>query len=118
MKNELGRNYRVGPLEGLWWADDMTEFWAERKADWQWTMMICQPDEVTLERFTLARDEAGSKRPLSAMPLARLERFEEGLSAQLLHVGPYSAEGLTIARLHPFIRELAGTFEGSPAEAP
>jgi hypothetical protein len=30
--------------------------------------------------------------------------FEEGPSAQVLHVGPYDAEAPTIARLHEFIR--------------
>jgi hypothetical protein len=37
LKKELGLDYRVGPLEGLWWADDMAEFGTGRKADWHWT---------------------------------------------------------------------------------
>src|SRR5215207_4532260 len=39
-------DYRVMPLEGLWWVPDMTQFSIERKSDWDWTMMIRQPDEV------------------------------------------------------------------------
>ena len=35
----------------------------------------------------------------------KLEVFNEGLSAQIMHVGPYSEEGPTIARLHTFIAE-------------
>lgn len=30
----------------------------------------------------------------------RLEAYAEGLAVQILHVGPYSAEGPTIARMH------------------
>lgn len=113
LNKELGLQYRVAPLEGLWWADDMVEFSQERKGDWSWTMMIAQPDEVTADRFEGAREEVGRKKDLPALPKARLERLEEGPSAQILFIGPYSDEGPTIARLHAFIREHGYSFEGS-----
>jgi len=47
LKKEQGLQFRVGPLEGLWWAEDMAAFDLERKGDWNWTMMIAQPDAVT-----------------------------------------------------------------------
>jgi hypothetical protein len=111
LKKEQGLNYRVGPLESLFWADDMAEFGA-RKADWNWTMMIAQPDAVSPERFEAVRAEVGNKMELPALARARLERFEEGPCAQVLHVGPFSAEGPTIARLHAFIREHGHGFDG------
>ena len=38
-KRELGRDYVVPPLEGLWWADDMAAFTSRRnKHEWRWTM--------------------------------------------------------------------------------
>jgi hypothetical protein len=111
IKKELGRQYVVGPLEGLWWMDDMADF-ERRKGDWLWTAMISQPDEVTPERFDLAAQEAGRKKELPALTLARLERFREGPCAQIMHVGPFSAEGPTIAALHAFISEQGGTFDG------
>ena len=113
LNKELGLQYRVAPLEGLWWADDMVEFSQERKGDWSWTMMIAQPDEVTADRFEGAREEVGRKKDLPALPKARLERLEEGPSAQILFIGPYSDEEPTIARLHAFIREHGYSFEGS-----
>jgi hypothetical protein len=112
LKKELGLNYRVGALEGLWWADDMADFADERKANYRWTMMIAQPNAVTPERFSRARDEIGRKKTLAALGSARLERFAEGLCAQVLHLGPYSAEGPTIARLHAYIGEMGGRFDG------
>ena len=39
-KSEIGIDYGVLPLEGLWWADDMSSFSAENKASWKWTLMI------------------------------------------------------------------------------
>ena len=78
LKRELGLQYRVGPLEGLWWGEDMAEFSEDRKSDWNWTMMIAQPDEVTPDRFDLARTDVGHKKDLPALARARLQRFEEG----------------------------------------
>jgi hypothetical protein len=113
LKTELGLSYRVAPLEGLWWADDMAEFSQQRKGNWSWRLMIAQPDEVTRGRFEGARDQVGRKKDLPALPKARLERFAEGPSAQILYIGPYSDEAPTIALLHAFIREHEYSFEGS-----
>jgi hypothetical protein len=98
-------DYRVMPLEGLWWMPDMSQFSIERKADWDWTMMIRQPDEVDEDLFERSLAEATRKKELPAAGLTRLEGFTEGLAAQVLHVGPYAAEGPTIERLHAFIVE-------------
>jgi hypothetical protein len=98
-----GVDYRVMPLEGLWWVDDMSRFTVDDKASWQWTALIAQPDLVTDELVQQAAATATAKRPLPAAGRVRLERFCEGRAAQVLHRGPFSAEGPTIARLHGFI---------------
>jgi hypothetical protein len=33
-RKEQGLQFRVGPLEGLWWAEDMAAFDLARKGDW------------------------------------------------------------------------------------
>lgn len=100
--NELG--YRVSPLEGLWWSAAGATFPTGDRGAWRWTMMLRQPDEVTEARLAEAADEVGRTRHLPVLEQVRLERYEEGLSAQVLHVGRYSDEGPTIGRLHEFIR--------------
>lgn len=112
LKKALGVVYRVGPLEGLWWSDDPTDFVRDNKAAWNWTAMISQPDIVTLERFEEAREEARRKKRPAGLDRARLVRFDEGLAAQVLYLGPYSDEGPTIERLHAFIHELGHTLAG------
>lgn len=98
-KAELGRDYVVGPLEALWWADDMSTFVARKKSDWQWTIMILQPDFVTSALFVRAVDKVSKK--LGAPPASlRLETYHEGLSVQTLHIGSYDDEAPTLARLH------------------
>lgn len=98
-KAELGRDYVVGPLEALWWADDMSTFLTRQKSDWQWTIMILQPDFVTTRQFEKAVEKTGKK--LGAAPASlRLETYHEGLSVQTLHIGSYDDEAPTLARLH------------------
>jgi hypothetical protein len=104
-----GMDYAVMPLEGLWWAQDMSTFTAGEKSAWDWTAMIAQPDIVDGERLAAAIERASAKKELPAAALARLERFGEGEAAQVLHIGPYSEEGPTIAGLHEFIA--AGGYE-------
>jgi hypothetical protein len=103
VKKTLAIDYGVLPLEGLWWADDMAKFSVEDKSAWKWTMMIMQPGFVSeaLVRDTIA--EVTKKKGLPALTQLRFETFAEGKCAQILHVGPFSAEGPTIARVHAFI---------------
>ncbi len=98
-KQSLQKDYVVPPLEGLWWAEDMSAFTEDRKDEWLWSMMIMQPDWISEEMFEQAVEKAVKKlgqRPASL----RFETFEEGLSVQILHIGAYSEEGPTLARLH------------------
>lgn len=98
-------DYSVMPLEGLWWADDMSAFATGEKSKWKWTMMIMQPQFVEDDVIGQAISEVKAKKGLPAVELLRLETFSEGRCAQLLHVGPFSEEGPTIERLHAFIDE-------------
>jgi len=112
LKKERGLDFPIGPLEGLWWGPDMLAFSASRKHEWRWTAMIRLPDVVTAADFEHALDALREKHPSPAVELLRLERFHEGRAAQVMHVGPYAAEGPTIERLHAFIREHGGAFDG------
>ena len=104
-KQELGKDYVVPPSEGLWWAEDMDAFATGDKSAWDWTMMIMQPEWITPEMVAAAIEQTSKKKDLPALPKLRLETYHEGLSVQIMHIGPYDAEGPTIARMHAFIAE-------------
>jgi hypothetical protein len=97
------QDYSVMPLETLWWMDDITEFSMANIERWKWTAMIMQPPFVTASMLQMAKHDAAKKKPLPAMPLLRMEKWEEGLCAQVLHKGSYASEESTIARLHETI---------------
>jgi hypothetical protein len=98
-KRDMGRDYTMMPLEGLWWATDMAAFTARRDtSQWDWTLMIAVPDWITAAHVDDVRDAVADKAPRVAE--LRLERYDEGLSVQTLHVGPYDAEGPLLAHMH------------------
>jgi hypothetical protein len=101
-------DYAVMPLEGLWWADDLSAFVANDRARWQWTMMIMQPAFVSSDVIAAAIKHVRDKKSLPAVDRLRAEIFSEGLCAQVLHVGPFTEEGPTIERLHAFIDARTG----------
>ena len=99
-KKASAMDYVVPPLEGLWWAEDIAAFTAgDDKSGWDWTMMIMQPEWISAELFGQAVHQAG-KKELSALPLLRLDTYHEGLSVQIMHVGPYDDEAPTLDRMH------------------
>lgn len=102
-KGPLAIDYGVMPLEGLWWAEDMSAFTAGDKSHWKWTLMILQPTFVTREIVEAAMAEVTRKKNPTAISRLHLEAFEEGRCAQILHVGPFSEEGPSIDKLHRFI---------------
>ncbi len=109
-------DYTVMPLEGLWWADDMRTFSVERKADWRWTMLILQPEAVTPALFADTAVAVAQKKALPALSQVRLERYHEGPAAQIMHLGPYAAEGPTVAALHAAISAGGHTLSGKHHE--
>lgn len=103
LKREKQLDYVVMPLEGLWWADDLASFNRDEKESWKWTMMIMQPPEVLERMANRAIASVQEKKGLPGLGRIRFEKFKEGRCAQVLHVGPFSAEGPTIQRVHDYI---------------
>jgi hypothetical protein len=112
VKKTQAIDYPVMPLEGLWWADDMSRFSEDDKAAWKWTYMIMQPELITADMVKKAVEEVRRKKNPPALGKMRFEKFDEGTSAQIMYTGPYSAEGPTIRMLHDFIHGKGLVFDG------
>lgn len=95
-------DYTVMGLEALWWVED-GHFDIEVKDNWCWRAMILQPDFITPAMFDDAIAQVRKKRgDTPSLGKLRLERWTEGLSMQIMHIGPYSAEPATVARMDEF----------------
>ena len=104
-KGDLGIEYGVLPLEGLWWVEDMSQFSVENKDNWEWTMMIMQPDIVTHRLVQEAVEQVKKKKNPVALQNVRFEAYSEGRAAQIMHIGPFSEEGPTVEKVHKFIED-------------
>ncbi len=100
-KRDLGRDYVVPPLEGLWWAEDMDSFTTARdKSRWEWTLMLMVPDWIDDAAFGAAVELAGAKSRPERLDDLRLETLFEGRCAQTLHVGSFDDESDVLHRMH------------------
>lgn len=86
-KSAAAIDYTVMPLEGLWWAEDMSQVSAENKDAWLWTAMVMQPEYVTKELFEEAKRQVAKKQDLPALSSIRFEALHEGRAAQILQIG-------------------------------
>jgi len=111
-----GKDYVVPPLEGLWWMEDMSKFSMARKDEWEWTMMIMQPEWVIQYMVDVVLADVAHKKDLPALAKLRFEVYHEGLSVQTFYVGPYSEEGPTIASMHAHVEEEGYLLEGKHHE--
>ena len=98
-------DYPVMALEGLWWVVD-GKFDITVKDNWHYTLMILQPDAITPALFAEGLAEVKRKRGDSpSLSQLRLGFFEEGLSVQMMHVGPYATEPATLKTMLAFAVE-------------
>ncbi len=102
-KGSSAIDYGVLPLEGLWWADDMSSFSTTDKSTWKWTSMIMQPSFVIPEIIERAIADVKKKKNPPAISKIRFESLSEGPCAQIMHIGPFTEEGPTIEKVHLFI---------------
>ncbi|GIG20760.1 hypothetical protein Cch01nite_14840 [Cellulomonas chitinilytica] len=101
-RRELGRDYVVPPLEGLWWAQDMEAFTGARdKSRWDWTMLLMVPDGIGPDLVEAAIAQVGAKKSVPArLGDVRFETLSEGRCVQTLHVGSFDDEAPVLARMH------------------
>jgi len=103
-RRELGRDYVVPPLEGLWWSDDMASFTTARdKSRWRWTLMLMVPDWHGRDAFDGAVAAASGKGAPERIGDVRFESLGEGRCVQTLHLGSYDDEGPVLEAMHAHI---------------
>lgn len=100
-------DYSVPPLEALWWVKGADgKMWADVPRDrWCWRAMVMQPGFVTPELLKEVSAEVAAKKPNPKLAEVRLETFDEGLSVQVMHIGPYSEELPSIEKIENYMKD-------------
>lgn len=111
------KDFKVMALEGLWWIEDgifdMNN--PAPRENWRWTSMIRVPDFVEQSALDEVLPEIAVKRGEKVKEV-KLKEFDEGLSAQIMHIGPYSEETPTINKLHTWVVEQGYRLRGEHHE--
>lgn len=124
-KSDFGIDYISMPLEGIWWNGSGKLPSIEDKSKLRWTLCIMQPDFITEDIFQEGIEKTRKKKSLPYLDKVKMDYFEEGLSLQIMHIGPYSEENETIERLQAYLEvngyELNGRYHeiylGDPRRA-
>jgi hypothetical protein len=96
---KAGRDFKVGALRARWPDAHLVP-----KDQWTGIWGLPIPDDTTALTQKVPEVEV------------KIVRWEYGLVAQILHLGPYSTEGPTIQRLHEFIAEQGYAIAGPHEE--
>ena len=108
----LGRDYKVTGLEGFWDAPPSSgRPRARALATLPWRLAMRVPEFVTRTDLTAVRRELATKGRAGSTPVT-LERIREGVSAQMLHVGPYSEEHASVRAMETFAAEAGYSLSG------
>ena len=102
-KRLLKKDYDMMAPEGLWWMKGKIDM--NKRDKWLWTLMILVPEFATHKMFSEAVAEVRSKKNPPGLEKARLETLDEGMSVQIMHIGPYATEPESIARMDAYARE-------------
>lgn len=110
---KVGRDYKVAPLEGLWWADgDNSQFLEIPREEWKYRLLIRVPDFIDNDKLADAQESLISKGKSLRVRNVELEIFDEGTVVQVLHRGPYADEKPSVDAMLAYARENGYTFAG------
>ncbi len=96
--------YVVPPLEGFWWQDGLHGVNYGEKTSFHWISVIRLPDFVTKIDFEWAVQAATKKKGVDCSSAEYLT-IEEGLCAQIMHLGPFDSEPHTVALMEQYLEE-------------
>ena len=107
VKKGLELDYPVMALEGLWTGTPkgLTRFTSDDKAQWNWTLMMMQPEIISEEMVNEGIETVRKKKDPPLLDKVRFESFEEGPVVQQMHIGPFDDEWKTVEPMHKWIEE-------------
>ncbi len=96
--------YVVPPLEGFWWQEDLAGVDLSKMETFCWISIIRVPEFITRKDFDWAIDETTKKKKMDFSKVELLT-IEEGLCVQMMHIGPFDTEKISVDKMHKFIED-------------
>lgn len=99
------KDFTIPPMGGLWWLNGNKSVLEVHPSEWNWKLLIHLPDFVKSKTVEEARSEVLKKKKINLVKEIIFEKFEEGRSIQILHIGPYSAEESTVDKIWELMKK-------------
>jgi hypothetical protein len=97
-KRNLNYQFKLMPLEIIW-SEGESQKEDRNPIQWQWTAMMQLPDIIDESMFNEAIIELEQRKRSVKVPV-RFETVEQGLCAQILHMGSYHEIDRTLETLY------------------
>ncbi len=106
----LGKDFSVPKLEGLWWFDEkvfgaFTPAEAPQKVPrdaWEYRLLLRMPDFVDEKMVAAAAMSVASKKKIPGVERVQFFTLTEGKCIQMMHLGPYAEEPVTLQKIMEF----------------
>jgi len=98
-------DFVVSKMEAYWWVESELPFDQVPRAEWYWKILMRMPDFVTTAHVEEAIQEVIEKKNTPLVNEVTHEQINEGKCAQILHVGSYENEKVTLGMLYKFIED-------------
>lgn len=99
------KDFGVPKLEGLWWVESDKPALEVPRKEWKWKLLIRMPEFVTSEIVEKAKEEVFKKKGIELIKKIRFEKIKEGKCIQILHIGPYSTELESLAKMRKLMEQ-------------
>lgn len=110
-----GTDYAVTKLEGLWWLDNPAES-VTTTTTWNWQVMLRVPTFVNQRELKTTIEALLAKGKAPDVQRVQLIDLNEGQCVQVLHIGPYTEEQPSIAKMRDFADKAGRKFAGKHHE--
>jgi hypothetical protein len=106
-----GKDFVVPKLEGLWWYDEARFAGvsisdapqAIPREEWEYRLLIRIPDYIQREDVDLAVGECVAKKGNGLIQEVAYFEMNEGEVVQMLHIGPFDTEPVSLGIIYDFI---------------
>ncbi|MBA7590754.1 hypothetical protein ES708_32891 [subsurface metagenome] len=89
----------------MWWVKSNKPALEVPRSEWYWKLLIRMPDFVTSEILKKAKEEVFKKKELELIKQIKFEKMKEGKCVQILHIGSYSIEPESLAKMRKIMEE-------------
>ncbi len=106
------KDFVVAKLEGLWWFDESKYSGLSAgesatgvpRSEWEYRLLIRLPDYITEAEVRKGIELVVTEKKLALAGQIEFFKMHEGPSVQMLHVGPFDTESVSLEKIVDFMK--------------